>query len=58
MIWKKPIIETLCDVLRFSVWSCLILNGMLASVFSVYFVARFLWHLHHWCDRVLFGHDW
>lgn len=58
MTWKRPTIDAMCDMLRFSAWACLIFNGILGSIFSVYFVARLLWHSRGWCDRVLFSHAW
>ena len=58
MIWKKPVVEMLRDVLRFALSAALILTGVLMSYFILWFSARFLWQLKGWCERVLFGHPW
>ncbi len=58
MLWRKPWFEYLREVLRFGVYTCLIANGILASLFSVWFVWHFLRQLMKWCRRVLFGSEW
>lgn len=56
--WKAKLLDLLRNFFRFTLWLILVLNGLLAGMFSIYFVARFLDHLKAWLDRVLFDEPW
>jgi len=58
MPWKTTVIDVLRDGLRFCAGACILIDGILLSVFSVWFVARFLWHLVAWLNRTLFLEPW
>ena len=58
MRWRQSIIDALSDALRFLIKFALILDGIMVSVFSIWFTAMFLWRLHEWLLRVLFGSPW
>ena len=56
--WRQNTMDLLRDALRFVVSACVILDGIFIAVFSVWFLAEFLWHAAQWCNRVLFGGPW
>ena len=56
--WKQTILILLRDILRFALWLCVALIGLMVAIFSIVFVYQFLRHLWTWCDRVLFPGSW
>lgn len=56
--WDPDRLAKLRDILRFGLWIFVFIHCVLAGVFSVLWVSRFLWHLWGWCGRVLFGQEW
>ena len=58
MNWKQTALEKLGEALGFLGKACLIIDAILLSVFSVWFVGNFLWHLCGWLNRTLFGQPW
>lgn len=56
--WKPNILELLRSVLKFSIWICICLIGLMTAIFSIVFTFEFLQHLWSWCDRVLFPGKW
>ena len=58
MSWKESIAEAWRDALRLLAGSLLLVNAILLSVFSVWFVANFLWQLRAWLNHTLFGKQW
>jgi hypothetical protein len=58
MSWKQRFTESTGDIMRFVAYGCLIIDGILLSIFSVWFVSEFLWHLLKWLDRVIFDKPW
>ncbi len=56
--WKQTILLLLRDILRFALWLCVALIGLMVAVFSIVFVFQFLRHLWTWCVRVLFTGSW
>lgn len=56
--WKAKLLDLLRNILRFTLWLVLVVNGLLLGVFSIYFTGRFLRHLRDWLDRVLFDEPW
>jgi len=58
MSWRQSTICLLSDGLRFAAWGCLLIDGILISAFSVWFVARFLWQVIKFFNRAWFGHEW
>lgn len=58
MSWKQSTVEFLSDALRFSVRACLLVDGILMAVLSVWFVWRFVWHVKGWLARVMFDSPW
>ncbi len=58
MPWRQTLTEKLTDVLRFIVRGALLINCILASLASVYFVAKFLWWTVRWFDKKIFAAPW
>jgi hypothetical protein len=58
MSWRQKFTDNAADVMRFVAYGCLIIDGILLLVFSVWFVGKFLWRLSGWLDRVIFDHAW
>lgn len=58
MNWKASTLEFLGDVMRFVSRACFIACIILLSAFSVWFVAKFLWHLSDWLNRTMFRAPW
>ena len=56
--WKATLLNLLRDILRFALWFCIALIGLMIAIFSIVFVYQFLVHLWSWCDRVLFTGSW
>ena len=58
MSWKTRMLDILRDVLRFGVAGCIILDGILLALFSLWFVYKFVWQLQDYLSRTLFGSPW
>ena len=56
--WRQTILHLFRDVLRFALWLCVVINGLMLAFFSILFVHQFLRHLWSWCTRVLFSRPW
>ena len=57
--WKKEaVLAILRNLMRFAVWFCIVLIGLMMAVFLVGFSYRFLTHLWSWCARVMFSEPW
>ena len=56
--WKQTLLNFLRDIMRFALWLCIALIGLMAAIFSITFVYQFLQHLWSWCSRVLFSEPW
>ena len=57
--WKKEtILAVFRDLMRFAVWFCIVLIGLMTAVFAVAFSYRFLTQLWSWCVRVMFSEPW
>lgn len=55
---KETILALLRDLMRFSIWLCIVVVGLMFAIFSVAFSYRFLTSLWAWCVRVLFSKPW
>ena len=56
--WKDRIIEGCREVLRFTLWSGIIVNGLMALIFCIVFFGHFLLHSWDYCKRVIFSGPW
>lgn len=56
--WRKNLLDFSRDMLRFSLWLCVILDGLLVALFGIAFVACFLWNAWGWCWRTWFREPW
>ena len=56
--WKQTVLFLLRDILRFALWFCLVVCGLMVGLFAITFSYEFLRHLWSWCRRVLFTGGW
>jgi len=54
MAWQTSFAVFLQDMLRLAVRSCLLIDGILVALFSVWFVANSMYELMQWFDGWLF----
>ena len=55
MAWKRTLTDLFADWLRLIARAGLLLDGILLSIFSVWFVWRGVWKLMEVCDTWIFG---
>ena len=58
MGWKKTFRESAGDILRFMGYAFLAFDLIAISIFSLWFVCRFLHRLAGWFDRIMFDRPW
>jgi hypothetical protein len=58
MSWKQNITDFLRNGLRFAITACLFIDGIILSVWSVWFVGKFMLKLTTWIDRTIFTPQW
>lgn len=56
--WRSSVLDLLRSVVRFSLWFAFVVNVLMCAVFTVVWVAHFLWHMWTWFDRVWFPGEW
>ena len=56
--WEQTVLNRCRSCLRFTLWLCLVLNGFMAGVFSVWFTLMFLRHLGSYLARTMFSSPW
>ena len=52
--WRDPVMKGLVDALRLSMRACLLIDGIIVSVFSVWFVGKSVLKLADWLNVNLF----
>ena len=58
MSWRQKVSDHIADFLRFIGYVFLAFDAIVLAVFSFWFVAKFLWHLTQYLNRVLFDGPW
>jgi hypothetical protein len=58
MSWKQTTVTVLGDALGFLGRACALVDIILISVFSVWLVAKFLWHTMTWLNKTVFNSPW
>jgi len=58
MNWKMNSFDKALDFLKFLGIACLVIDGIFAAVFTVWFSGNFFWHLYGYLARVWFAHNW
>ncbi len=56
--WKQSLLELLRDILRFSLWIGVVVNGLMIGVFSIVFCYELLTHTWSWLSRSVFTGSW
>ncbi|MCC6678641.1 MAG: hypothetical protein IT436_16020 [Phycisphaerales bacterium] len=57
-VWGRTFLERCRDVLRFLLWTCLVLQGFMLGVFSVLVTYELLTHLWSYLKRHVFSQEW
>lgn len=52
--WKSTVFQLLRDSVRFVLWLCVAINGLMFGVFTICFLYQWLWCLWEWCVREIF----
>ena len=58
MSWKRSLARFIADALRLSITVCLFIDGILLALFSIWFVAKFLYQTMNWLKETLFNGPW
>jgi len=58
MSWKQSITDSLANTCRFLVRAGILIDAILLSLFSVWFVVRLLWFSLRALERTLFSKPW
>ncbi len=56
--WEQTILNRCRSVLRFGLWTTLVINGAILAVFSVLFLFFLCWRCWGWLYRELFSQPW
>ncbi len=56
--WRAQLIDLCRNVLRFTLWVCVVINGLMLGLFTVWFTYKFLFHASGWLGRGLFSKPW
>lgn len=57
-LWTTDIFFVFRNLIRFLLWTCLVLDLFIVAVFTVFFTYEFTVHLWQWCQRTLFTSPW
>jgi hypothetical protein len=58
MSWRKHFTDNAGDTLRFIAYAFLAFDLIVLSIFSLWFVGKFIYFLSDWLNRVMFGSPW
>lgn len=58
MSWKPKITDGMANVLRFLITGAILLDAIIFSVSSIYFVAKFAFRLIQYLDRIMLSKPW
>lgn len=56
--WKQSTLAIARDVLRFAIWFCIVLNGLMLSLFTIVFTAMLLFRAMGYAFREWFAQPW
>ena len=56
--WKQTTLTLLADMLKLSIRICLVIDGILVALFSIWFCGKLLYFVIHWLNRTVFGSPW
>ncbi len=56
--WEQKALDRCRSVMRFTLWCCGTIIGLMVATFAIAFTFDFLRHLWSWCRRVLFREPW
>lgn len=56
--WKQTLLLVLRDILRFSLWLVVVIDGLMIGVFSIAFCYQLLTHTWNWLMRRVFSGNW
>lgn len=58
MSWRKKFTDNAADILRFAGYVFLFLDAIILSIFTLWFVTKFIWRFAEWLNKVLFDNPW
>ena len=58
MSWKQTMARLLADLLRLTIRACLLIDGILLALLSVYFTFRVVLHSIELMNRKMFSSPW
>jgi len=58
MSWRKKLTDNISDVLRFTTYIFLALDGIALSAFLFWFLAKFIWRFAQYIDYKIFETPW
>ena len=56
--WKQSLMNFFTDAMRISIRACLLIDGILLALFSIWFCYKFIGHSMKWLNRILFSYEW
>jgi len=56
--WKQDITTLLAEILRLSIRACLLVDGILIAMATVWFCGKFLYYSVNWLNRTMFDSPW
>jgi len=58
MSWQRNLTERIADTMRFIGYGFLLVDAIILSLFTVWFVSKFVWHIVQWLNRIMFANPW
>jgi len=56
--WRQTFLTLTRDVLRFSLWLCVVVNGLMMGLFSIWLCYELLTHTRRWLAMKVFTGGW
>lgn len=56
--WKQNALSLSRDMLRFTIWACIVLNGLMFSLFTILFTALLVFRVSGYVFRNWFANPW
>lgn len=56
--WRQKAIDMLGDILRFSIYGSMLLNGIIIALGSIYLVAKLIFFGIRYLDSTVFSKPW
>lgn len=57
-LWRTDFLGRIGRIIRFTLWTCFVVNLFMVAVFTVGLTYEFATHLWGWLHRLLFSAPW